>query len=182
VNSAHANGEVLNTIYLIFTFGLGGLINQQVAGPKCESGLDRLELGANENCDSCIADVESFPVIKGVGACSSGVFCIQDDLCGDAKMSMTFGKHGDLDVGTDLFSSFWTSSPQVYELRIVASPKNENEFEACTATVDINKECQSCNICADGISFTFDCSNQMVGSSNSAGPIVTDCLNFMFRK
>lgn len=173
--------EVLNTIFLILTFGLGGLINNCIAGPKCDEGLDHLGL-SDQNC-GCIADVESGPLfcVKGVASCSSGVFCIQDDLCGDAKMSMTFGDNGDLDRGTELYSYFLTTIPDVYEIRIVAQPKNDdvtasNTFESCSAAID-GTGCQNCSICPDGISFTFDCSDAI-----ASGPVVDDCLNFMFEK
>ena len=158
-------------------------MNQQCAQPKCDDGLDKLELGQvdQENCGSCIADVEDFPCIKGVAGCSSGIFCIENDLCGDAKTSMTFGKDGDLDQDTDMYSYYLTNSPEVYELRIIATPQDEDTFGSCTAAID-STACQACTMCADGISFTFDCSDRPVGDSMSAGPVITDCLNFMFRK
>lgn len=126
-------GECLNTVFLIVTFGLGGIVNQQCAEPKCHDGVRRLLLGNDledqENCDSCLADVEDFPNIKGVAGCTSTrVFCIQDDLCGDARTSMTFAKHGDLDVDEDLYAYFFTSAPDVYELRVIAVPQNQEDI------------------------------------------------------
>ena len=178
-------GECLNTLFLIVTFGLGGLVNRKCAEPKCADGVARLGLGDSdqENCGSCIADVESFPLIKGVAGCvSTRVFCVQDDLCGDAKASMTFGKNGVLDTDEDLYSYLFTSTPEVFELRVIAVPEDEEEFGSCTATIDSTSECQSCDICANGVTFTFDCSNQLVGDEASPGPVITDCMNFMFRK
>lgn len=167
-----------NTVYVCLTFGIGGLVNQCIAQPKCDAGLERLGL-QNFNC-GCIADVESFPCIKGVGGCSSGVFCIEGDLCGDAKMDMTFTSGGDLVTDEQLYGYFLTSTPSVYELRVIATPQDSDTFGSCTATIDSVNDCSSCSICADGKSFNFDCSSLTV--NGAAGPVVTDCLNFMFQK
>ena len=167
-----------NTIYLIFTFGIGGAINNACAQPKCTQGLERL--GLQDSSCGCIADVESFPTIKGVAGCTSGVFCIEGDLCGDARTSMTFGSGGDLDTGEELYSYFLATTPSVYELRIIAYPQDSSQFGSCLATVLGDQNCQSCSICDDGVSFNLDCSDVTV--NGEPGPVVTDCLNFMFMK
>ena len=168
--------NLCNTIFVCFTFGVGGLVNQCIAQPKCDDGLTRLGL-QNSNC-GCIADVESWPSIKGVAGCSSGVFCIQGDLCGDARFSMTFKSGGALDTSEELYSYFATSSPSIYEIRIIAQPQDSERFGSCSATIDSTNSCQSCSICEDGITFSFDCSN--VNVDGGAGPVVSNCLNFMF--
>lgn len=171
-------GNCLNTLYLIFTFGIGGCINTLCAQGKCDDGLARL--GLQDSSCGCIADVESFPTLKGVGGCSSGVFCIEGDLCGDAKTSMTFQSGGDLDTGEDMYSYFLATTPSVYELRIIAQPQDSASFGSCSAAIDSTNNCRSCSICGDGKSFIFDCSDVTV--NGAAGPVVTSCLNFMFQK
>jgi len=148
-----------------------------------------MDLGVfDEEYCGCIADVEDGPFcVKGVAGCSSrGIFCIQDDLCGDANMAMTFGDNGELDTTTELYSYFLATTPAVYELRIIAQPNpNDNtRFASCQATLDSTKQCQSCRICDNGISFAFDCSDQTVnnGGGDVVGPVVSECLNFLFEK
>ncbi|CAB9514424.1 expressed unknown protein [Seminavis robusta] len=175
-------GEFLNTIFLILTFGIGGIVNNCIARPKCQDGVAKLGLEYNDFC-GCIADIESGPLfcVRGVGGCNSGgVFCIEGDLCGDSTFDMTFGDGGKLK--DDLYGYFFATTPDVYELRVIATPlSNKEVFESCSAAVE-GKECGSCNICPDGISFRFDCSDITVGSSGAAGPVMNDCLNFLFQK
>ena len=206
----HAN-EFLNNIFLIATFGIGGIINQCIARPKCDAGLQALNIdngsgsGNDNNNNSnnycgCIANVEDGPLgcVKGEASCSSSaIFCIQDNLlCGDARMSMTFvddKNNGNLLDTTALLYSYFltdgTSDTGVYEIQLIATPTQQqddatNTFESCTVSIGNNNDsgnCQRCNICQDGISFQFDCSDQTIGTSNSSGPVVNECLDFTFR-
>ena len=174
-------GNICNTIYLCLTFGIGGIVNECIARPKCEDGFQRLGLPPTSDYCGCIADVESWPCIKGVGGCSSsGIFCIQDDLCGDSRFSMTFTSGGGLETSEELYSYFFATSPSVYEIRILAQPQDGARFGTCLATIDSTSNCQACSICADGVTFTFDCSN--VSIDGASGPVVTDCLNFIYQK
>jgi hypothetical protein len=141
-----------------------------------------LGLPTDEYVCGCGPDIESAPQIKGVGGCrSSSIFCIEGDLCGDARFDMTFEGRGDLDTEEVLTTYFLANSPAVYEIAVTAQPKDSATFGSCTATVEIDKICQSCSICDDGITFTFDCSNT-VFYDNSTGPAISDCLNFLYEK
>lgn len=182
----------LSNLWVTIYFLLGAAFRSLVT-PNCNRGVQKLDISSDEVECSCLAGLDN-GMYGAVSCRSTGIVCLLneantngDKFCGEAKFSESFKRDGSFaSMNSPLYAYLFVFGEQPdsdsipFEINIRANKADSTRLSNCEAFIDMEK-CSSCNICEDGLSFTFNCESDDPTKPNLSN-VGGLCYNVAFQK